>query len=70
VDLFIPGVAAVGIIWQGLKLAKEKHHLTACQWVALGFLILAGIGQVYCIPYIEPVDSKRFVLLKCDVHRF
>ena len=57
--LVILGIAAVGIIRHGLKLTKEKHHLTACQWVALGFLIIAGIGQVYYIPYIEPVKSAR-----------
>jgi 4-amino-4-deoxy-L-arabinose transferase-like glycosyltransferase len=57
--LFILGIAAAGIIRQGLKLVKEKHHLTAGQYVAVGFLLVASIGQVYYIPYIDPVKSAR-----------
>ena len=53
------GIAAMGIIWKGLKLIKEKRHLTACHFVAIGFLIIAGIGQIYYIPYIDPVKSAR-----------
>jgi hypothetical protein len=52
-------IAAAGIIWKGLKLVKEKRHLTACHFVAIGFLIMAGIGQIYYIPYIDPVKSAR-----------
>jgi hypothetical protein len=52
-------MAAAGIIWQGLKLIREKRHLTACHFVAIGFLMIAGIGQIYYIPYIEPVKSAR-----------
>ena len=53
------GIAAMGIIRQGLKLVKEKRHLTACNLVAIGFLLIAAIGQIYYIPYIDPVKSAR-----------
>ena len=53
------GIVSAGFIWQGFRSAKNKHHLTACQWIAAGFLTIAGIGQVYYIPYIEPVKSAR-----------
>ena len=53
------GIAAAGICWKGLRLVKEKRHLTACHFIALGFLLIAGIGQVYYIPYIDPVKSAR-----------
>ncbi len=57
--LLILGIAAASIIWHGFRLAKDKHHLTACQWIAVGFLTIAGMGQIYYIPYIEPVKSAR-----------
>jgi hypothetical protein len=47
------------MIRQGLKLVKEKRHLTACHLVAIGFLLIAAIGQIYYIPYIDPVKSAR-----------
>ena len=31
----------------------------ASHFVAIGFLMIAAIGQVYYIPYIEPVKSAR-----------
>jgi len=52
-------IAAAGILRQGLKLVKEKRHLVACNLVAIGFLIITGIGQIYYIPYIDPVKSAR-----------
>lgn len=51
--------AAAGACWKGLRLIKEKHHLTACLLIALGYLFISGIGQIYYIPYIDPVKSAR-----------
>ncbi len=52
-------IAAAGILRQGLKLVKEKRHLVACNLVAIGFLIIIGMGQIYYIPYIDSVKSAR-----------
>ena len=57
--LFGLSIAAAVISWKGLKLVKEKRHLTACHFVAFGFIMMAGVGQIYYIPYIDPVKSAR-----------
>ena len=57
--LFGLGLAAAVIIRQGLKLVKAKRHQAAGNLIALGFLFLAGVAQIYYIPCIEPVKSAR-----------
>lgn len=58
-SLFGSGLAAVGILWQGLRLVQGRQHVWACNTVALAILFLAGAAQIYYIPYIEPVKSAR-----------
>ena len=58
-SLFGLGLAAVGILWQGLKWVRARQHVWACNTVALAILFLAGAFQIYYIPYIEPVKSAR-----------
>ncbi len=53
------GVAAIAILYRGLRLARDRQHSWACNSVALAFLILAAAAQLYYIPYIEPVKSAR-----------
>jgi hypothetical protein len=57
--LFAMGVAAAGFIRQALNLWRQKRHLMAGNLIAVAVLIMAGIGQLYYIPYIDPVKSAR-----------
>jgi hypothetical protein len=53
------GFAAAAIIWFGLKMVGAKRHLMACNIIALAFLFLTAMGQMYYIPCIDPVKSAR-----------
>ena len=53
------GAVATTLLWQGLKSAKARYYLPACNWMALAFLVVSGMVQTYYIPSIEPVKSAR-----------
>ena len=57
--LFGFGLAGIVILYRGLRLARARQHMWACNSVALGLLILGAAAQIYYIPYIEPVKSAR-----------
>ncbi len=57
--LFGLGIAAIFILYRGLKLARTRQHMWACNSVALAFLVLGAAAQIYYIPCIEPVKSAR-----------
>jgi hypothetical protein len=58
------GIAAAGMVWQGLKIAEDKRHHLAVNLLAVAFLFVAGAAQIYYIPYIDPVKSARPVAEK------
>ena len=58
-SLFGLGAAAAVSIWHGLKLVIEKRHVRASNVFAIALLVMAAIGQIYYIPYIDPVKSAK-----------
>lgn len=57
--VYLLGVVAVSLLWEGVQLAKAKRPLTACNLIAFAFLAAVGISQTFYIPYIDPVKSAR-----------
>lgn len=57
--LYGMGIVAAVIIIKGIGHARKRDHLFAGNLIAIAFLIIAAMGQVYYIPYIEPVKSAR-----------
>jgi hypothetical protein len=64
--MVVLGIAAVGLVWQGLRITKDNRHHLAVGLLAVAFLLVAGAAQVYYIPYIDPVKSARAVAEKIN----
>jgi len=53
------GVLAIFIAWKAILLFRRKENVGACHLIAIAFLVLFGMAQVYYVPYIEPAKSVR-----------
>jgi 4-amino-4-deoxy-L-arabinose transferase-like glycosyltransferase len=58
-SMVVLGIAAVGVVWQGLKFAKDNRHHLAVNLLAGAFLLVTGAAQIYYIPCIDPVKSAK-----------
>ena len=57
--MYAIGLAALVMLTQGLKSAKTGFHLRAITLIALAFMVVSGIYQMYYIPCIDYVKSAR-----------
>ena len=57
--MYATGMAAAAMLWVGIKAAKNRCHLRACNLMGLALMVVSGIFQLYYVPSIEPVKSAR-----------